>query len=296
VSNEGGSDTETKTDCVAVTPLAPVADFTAAPADGTAPFVVSFSDHSTHSPTSWSWDFGDGATSAEQHPSHEYATARHYTVTLTVSNDGGSDTEAKVHDITSRFADVPSDYWASNQIMACVDADVVSGYWDNTYRPELVVDRAQMAVYISRALAGGDDRVPTEPVVATFPDVPTDHWAFRYIEYCYDQGVVTGYWDGYHPDDLVDRAQMAAFVARAMAGGEANVPPDPDGMPFFSDVPSSHWAYRYVEYCHDQGVVGGYWDGTYRPDEAVNRGAMAVYVQRAFGLAMYKGHGLPCPY
>ncbi len=94
-----------------------------------------------------------------------------------------------------------------------------------------------------------------------------------------------GYWDGYHPGAVVDRAQMAVYVSRAMAGGDANVPDDPDGTPFFSDIPSSHWAYRYVEYCHDQGVVGGYWDG-YHPEEVVNRAQMAVFVARAFALPM----------
>jgi len=71
-----------------------------------------------------------------------------------------------------------------------------------------------------------------------------------------------------------------------MAGGDSNVPDDPDGTPFFPDVAADYWAYKYVEYCHDHGVVGGYWDGTYRPEEVVNRGAMAVYVQRAFDLPM----------
>lgn len=40
--------------------------------------------------TSWAWDFGDGATSSDQHPSHTYSTAGTYEVTLTVTDDGGS--------------------------------------------------------------------------------------------------------------------------------------------------------------------------------------------------------------
>jgi uncharacterized repeat protein (TIGR02543 family) len=182
------------------------------------------------------------------------------------------------------FTDVTCDFWAARQIAACFYGGIVAGYWDGTYRPDVVVTRDQMAVYMARALAGSDSAVPAGPATATFADVPTGHWAFRYVEYCYHEGVVQGYWDGYHPGEVVSRAQMAVYVARAMAGGDAIVPAGPPS-PYFADVPEAHWAYKYIEYCHTQGVVQGYWDG-YHPDEAVTRAQMAVYVQRAFVLPM----------
>jgi len=78
----------------------PVADFTAGPTSGTAPLSVQFTDTSTGSPTSWSWDFGDGNTSAEQNPVHTYEIAGTYTVTLAAANAYGSDTETKTDYIT----------------------------------------------------------------------------------------------------------------------------------------------------------------------------------------------------
>lgn len=56
---------------------------------------VIFGDQSTGSPTSWSWDFGDGATSTAQNPGHVYAAAGTYTVTLTARNAAGSDTTSR---------------------------------------------------------------------------------------------------------------------------------------------------------------------------------------------------------
>ncbi|MEN6341633.1 MAG: NosD domain-containing protein, partial [Methanospirillum sp.] len=74
----------------------PDAGFTAAPAAGTAPLPVRFTDTSTGSPTSWSWSFGDGATSTERNPNHTYTAAGTYTVSLTVrAADGQADTETK---------------------------------------------------------------------------------------------------------------------------------------------------------------------------------------------------------
>src|SRR5262249_36051672 len=50
----------------------PTADFSGTPVAGTAPLAVAFRDLSTGGPTSWSWSFGDGATSTLQNPSHSY--------------------------------------------------------------------------------------------------------------------------------------------------------------------------------------------------------------------------------
>lgn len=77
------------------TTVAPVASFTGTPLTGNAPLNVSFSDLSTNTPTSWSWTFGDGTTSSAQNPSHTYAAAGNYTVTLTAVNSAGSNTVTK---------------------------------------------------------------------------------------------------------------------------------------------------------------------------------------------------------
>jgi PKD repeat protein len=50
---------------------------------------VTFTDTSTGTPTSWAWDFGDGATSTDQNPTHKFAPGD-YTVTLRATNANGS--------------------------------------------------------------------------------------------------------------------------------------------------------------------------------------------------------------
>ncbi|MEI6669474.1 MAG: PKD domain-containing protein [Acidobacteriota bacterium] len=68
------------------------ASFTLAPASPTVSQVVQFTDTSTGSPTAWSWNFGDGATSTLQHPTHVYAASGSVTVTLVATNARGSGT------------------------------------------------------------------------------------------------------------------------------------------------------------------------------------------------------------
>jgi hypothetical protein len=185
------------------------------------------------------------------------------------------------------FPDVPPDYWASDQILACVDAGIVSGYPDGMYQPAAPVTREQMAVYISRALAHGDGNVPDFASTGSFSDA-AGSWALKYIEYAAAQNVLKGYPDGYHPGEQVTRAQAAVYIARAVArptgdGGLATY--TAPSTPSFADVQPDHWAYRYIEHCWAQGIVRGYSDG-YHPDEVVNRAELAVYIARAFQLTM----------
>jgi len=98
---------------IAGTPL-PVAEFSASPLSGNEPLTVEFTDESLNmadSP-SWSWDFGDGGTSTEASPTHQYLEVGSYTVTLTVTTAYGSDTEIKADYIvvTAEGAFDPNDY------------------------------------------------------------------------------------------------------------------------------------------------------------------------------------------
>ena len=191
---------------------------------------------------------------------------------------------------TADFWDVPVGFWAFDQIRAALRAGIVQGYPDGSYQPTLPVTRDQMAVYIARALAGGDSNVPDFTGTPTFPDVPDTFWALKYVEFAVDEGVVTGYEDGnYQPAISVTRDQMAVYIARSTVAptGEAALadytPADPRNFP---DVASDFWAWKHIEYCVENSVVNGYEDGLYHPEVVVTRDQMAVYVARAFDLPM----------
>ncbi len=75
--------------------VAPTAHFSGTPTSGITPLSVQFTDKSTGDITGWSWDFGDGATSASRNPSHTYSEVGTYTVALKVTGPGGSDSDTK---------------------------------------------------------------------------------------------------------------------------------------------------------------------------------------------------------
>jgi monoamine oxidase len=73
----------------------PTADFSASPDQGGEPLDVTFTDLSNQLPTGWLWDFGDGSSSSDQNPLHEYTLPGVYTVSLTATNPNGSHTRVQ---------------------------------------------------------------------------------------------------------------------------------------------------------------------------------------------------------
>jgi PKD repeat protein len=91
VQNQYGTSTKTETGKISAGIL-PAAGFTGTPLEGPAPLTVQFTDLSTGSPASWSWNFGDGYGSSDKNPIHMYLQPGDYSVSLMASNSYGSNT------------------------------------------------------------------------------------------------------------------------------------------------------------------------------------------------------------
>jgi gliding motility-associated-like protein len=96
----------------------PLANFTANKVTGCSPIVVQFTDQSAGAPTSWYWDLGNGTTSTLQNPSTVYIQAGTYTVSLKVTNAGGTNTKTMTNYITVAPAPTVS-FWADSSL-SCV--------------------------------------------------------------------------------------------------------------------------------------------------------------------------------
>ena len=79
-------------------------------------------------------------------------------------------------------------------------------------------------------------------------------------------GVIDGYEDGsYQPDVVLSREEAAAIIARMKLGDSADNLTA--GSEPFSDVSADRWSAGYIAYCVSEGVVDGFEDGTFRPDD-----------------------------
>jgi len=114
----------------------------------------------------------------------------------------------------------------------------------------------------------------------------TDHASIEYkeeVEVLTGIGVVEGYDAGtFQPTRNVTRAQACAIVARLMLTRAIadSLPVDSTG---FKDVPVSHWAANYIAFCVSEGIVVGYGDGRFGPNNDVKGSEFAIMIMRALG-------------
>ncbi|OYT56176.1 MAG: hypothetical protein B6U68_03730, partial [Candidatus Aenigmarchaeota archaeon ex4484_14] len=152
-----------------------------------------------------------------------------------------------------------------------------------------------------------------------FSDVPSSHYDFEKIQWLYEQGVVSGYSDGtFKPDNIITRAQASKIIVKA-AGWKTTddcdyictlhnkgviTTTDPQyqetrrtfsvmiarakgfDLPteyeeIFSDVSESDWSWKYIYALYANGVVYGYPDATFRPNEKATRAVACRILYRA---------------
>ncbi|MBX9670986.1 MAG: S-layer homology domain-containing protein [Candidatus Obscuribacterales bacterium] len=135
----------------------------------------------------------------------------------------------------------------------------------------LARDYDRLDADIARALSKG-----TKIDTAGAPADTQGHWAEQYIAVLSKRGTIGGFPDGtFKPNNFITRAQFAAIVVRALnlpaAGRSAN----------FKDVPQKYWAHTVINQCSDAGLVTGFPDGTYRPEDQVTRTQALVIVAKA---------------
>ncbi len=143
-------------------PPLPVAAFTASPVSGTAPLAVAFTDTSTGSPTAWTWEFGDGAVSAEQYPAHTYTVPGIYSVTLTAEGAGGTDTVTRPNLVTVT-APLPLTVSApaASPALIATDTDGTPGWGESsTLGVTVTGGSGGEAVTIDLSAIGGSASVP----------------------------------------------------------------------------------------------------------------------------------------
>ena len=119
------------------------------------------------------------------------------------------------------------------------------------------------------------------PGALAFSDV-ADSTVSEAVEVLAGLDVVSGYSDGgYHPNDALTRAQFCK-LAILMEGHGSQVT-NSAYRTLFSDVPGSNWAAPYINLAYEEGLVAGYGDGTFGPDDAVTTGQAVTIALHLLG-------------
>jgi len=147
------------------------------------------------------------------------------------------------------FGDVINNYWARKPIEYGATVGLIEGYPDGTFKPERALSRAELAALLVRARG---IELPERIDKRVFSDIPTTHWASRYIKAATEMGLVEGYPDGtFRPNNKINRAEGVLVLARfegLIGKQEVEVGPYPD-------IPKIHWAASLVSAAKDAGFL-----------------------------------------
>ena len=214
--------------------------------------------------------------------------APHWDTTLSEVLSTTTFTDWTLH-VGESFPDVPTGNLFYVFVENLFHNGITGGCAGGNYCPTNPVTRAQMAVFLLKA-KNGSSYTPPPCTGTVFTDVPCTGGAFDpWIEDLAGQQITGGCGGGlYCPDATVTRKQMAVFLIKTNDGAAFD-PPDCTGI--FADVPCtpgtgfSDW----IEELYNRQITGGCSSAplNYCPDNPNNRGQMAVFLVKTFGLLLY---------
>jgi hypothetical protein len=262
----------------------PVARIVAPLTTGIGPLMVSLDATTSSDPNGdtlvYSWAFGDNTASvAGATVSHTFTQRGAYPVTLTAIDSKGAIGTAVVWiNVGQAFSDVPANHLFYTEITKLSARGVTLGCGGDSYCPEVIVTREQMAAFIVRALGQPN---PAAPASQRFADVPPTHPFYGFIDQMAVRQITLGCSSStYCPGSLVTREQMAAFMIRAL--GEFF--PAAPASQRFADVPPTHPFYGFIDQMAIRQITLGCGNMNYCPSSPVTRAQMAAFLVRAFNL------------
>ena len=152
----------------------------------------------------------------------------------------------------------------------------IKGYADGTFGVSGNMTRAEACTIVSRLVAGSDELVPTD-LSSSFTDVNESDWFYKYIAYCEDLGYLKSYSGAFLPNQNITRAEFVELVYNM------GLLSDNGKNGAFTDVPADHPRFKVIEAAGKAGLVNGYEDGSFRPDNTITRAEVVKVINNAYG-------------
>ena len=155
-------------------------------------------------------------------------------------------------------------------------------------KPQNDITRAEVATIFYRLLKD-EVRDKYDTAFNGFSDVNTNDWFNVTVSTLADMGIVKGYEDGsFRPNAPITRAEFAAIATRFFEKTGATYEPGT-----FTDVTGNEWFAGAIQDAVNLGLIGGYEDGTVRPNNNITRAEACAIVNRTLGRVPDADHLLP---
>jgi len=178
-----------------------------------------------------------------------------------------------------------SDHKNETAINYLLDNDIVDGYDDNTYRPDVTINRAEFTKIIIEATydsATIESCLPEQMqptwTYTFFPDVDRYEWYAKYVCVAKVKDVISGYPDGlFRPDNKINKAEAIKIIATSQGYSV----PDSVAGNLYSDVAADDWFAPHVRVAFDNNLLEDTGSAALSPDQEVTRGGMSEMIYRA---------------
>jgi len=158
----------------------------------------------------------------------------------------------------------------------------IVGYPDGNVKPQGNITRAEVATIFFRMLTD-ESRNEFWSQNSGYSDVTINKWFNNAISTLANGGILTGYADGtFKPNANITRAEFATMAVRFFSSSY-------DGEDLFPDI-NKHWAKDYINTAAKEGIINGYEDGTFRPDQPITRAEAMTIVNRVLERHPDKDH------
>nr|WP_315990150.1 S-layer homology domain-containing protein [Desulforamulus aquiferis] len=189
-----------------------------------------------------------------------------------------------------KFTDVKG-HWGEKDIELMAARGIISGYNDDSFRPNANITRAELAILLSRLLG------LNEKAINTFNDVSEKDWYYESIAKAFHAGIVSGYDGGYFkPNQYVNREQMAAMISNTIENMGISLGQNDASMELFFDAGSiSLWARQSVATTSAMGIVKGIISEEkikFEPNKNATRAEATVMLARLLDIAEKAKHNL----
>lgn len=168
------------------------------------------------------------------------------------------------------FTDVPNNHLYADAIKYLKKNNIVSGYADNTFKPDNSLNRAEALKIILIA-----NNFVIQEKNTDFPDVPRNSWFEKYVATAVSQNIVSGYADGkFRPDNLVNRAEFLkmSILSAGFDPTETNST--------YPDVSADQWYSRFFAFAQEHSLLKMKKGGFIVPNDAITRAEAADVIYR----------------
>ncbi|WP_166239672.1 S-layer homology domain-containing protein [Paenibacillus turpanensis] len=179
-----------------------------------------------------------------------------------------------------QFSDIKNSY-AKDAVQSLVEKGIINGVGDGRFDPAGQIKRADFAIILAKTL---DLDVTSAPAEATFSDVPSSHYSYKFVEAAAKAGLISGMGDGtFGAGSSLSRQDMAVLFTRAL-GADMEAAKGKQNLSFADAGAIADYAKDSVAYVVELGLISGNPGNSFNPQGNAERQQVALVASKFLGV------------